>query len=62
MNFEPQAKSEPLEGTDGAEEGNGSTEWWKVRALESDSLFLALPFATCVTFGRLLNLSVRRFL
>lgn len=25
--FEPQVKSEPQEGTDGAEEGNGSTEW-----------------------------------
>ena len=27
VKFESQAKSEPLEGTDGAEEGNGSPEW-----------------------------------
>lgn len=27
VKFESQAKSEPLDGTDGAEEGNGSPEW-----------------------------------
>lgn len=40
-----------------AEEGNGSNEWLKVRTQELDSLVPPAPFATCVTLGKLLNLS-----
>lgn len=45
-----------------AEGGNGSNEKLKVRALQSDCLAPAAPLATCVTLGRLLNLSVPHFL
>lgn len=45
-----------------AEEGNGSTEWSKVRAPESDCMVPVVPFTTCVTVDKLLNFSAPRFL